>query len=343
MDYSFSQYLVLFSASFLTVGILTPIFRKIAINKNIVDRPNSAHKTHKQPVPYLGGVAIVIGVVAISYIAIFINDHSVKNLLLASSILIPAVVMSYMGLIDDIKGLAPWPRLIVQTVTGIIVAALLISTNTIGTPANNLIVDAFITIFWIVGITNSINFFDNLDGGAAGAVAAASFFTFLIAFAQGQILVSALAVVIAGAMIGFLLWNKVPAKIYMGDSGSLFLGILISVLTIRLNPNVKPVINSWAVPVMLLAVPILDTSVAVISRLSRRISPFTGGRDHLSHRLIRIGIERKKTALSLWTLSVVFAFGAYLVVKSGNSVITLASLILWFGLFLFFIRIPATD
>lgn len=343
MSYSFNQYLLLGFITFVFVGALTPLMRKIAINTGVVDKPNASHKTHKEPVPYLGGVAIVIGVVVVSLTALLIKDFSTKNLLLALSILIPAKVMALMGLLDDIKGLAPWPRLIIQTVTGVVVAGLLITTHTIGTPADNLLIDAFITIFWIVGITNSINFFDNLDGGAAGAVAAASFFTFLIAFAQGQILVSALAVVIAGAMIGFLLWNKVPAKIYMGDSGSLFLGILISVLTIRLNPNVKPVINSWAVPVMLLAVPILDTSVAVISRLSRRISPFTGGRDHLSHRLIRIGIERKKAALSLWTLSVVFAFGAYLVVKSGNSVITLASLILWFGLFLFFIRIPATD
>ena len=343
MLYSVIEYFVLGLIAMLLVSILTPLMRKIAISKNILDKPNSSHKTHKQPVPYLGGVAIVIGVTSISLLALMVNKATLSNYFLAMTLLFPAIAMAILGLIDDMKGLKPWPRLVIQTLTGVFVSLILIATNTIGTPSDILLIDSFVTIFWIVGITNSINFFDNLDGGAAGAIAAASFFTFMIAFDQSQILVAALSIVVTGSMFGFLIWNKVPAKIYMGDSGALFLGILISVLTLRLNPGVHPLINSWAVPVLLLAVPILDTTVAVISRLSRGISPFTGGRDHLSHRLIRIGIERKKAALSLWTLSTIFALGGYLVVKSGSSVITIASLLLWLGLFIFFIRIPATD
>ena len=328
------------AATFVFVGLITPVRRKLALQIGAVDAPTIVRKSQKEPIPYLGGVAIFIGVFVATYTTVFVKE---KNIGLASTGLIPAAIMAIMGLIDDLRGLDPWPRLIIQTIVGIGVSGILISTKTIGTPSHVFLIDAFITTLWIVGVCNSINFFDNLDGGAAGTVVVISVFTFLIAFDRGQIMISALSIVTAGATAGFLIWNRPPAKIYMGDAGALFLGILISVLTIRLNPNVKPVINSWAVPVMLLAVPILDTCVAVISRLSRRISPFTGGRDHLSHRLIRIGIERKKAALSLWTLSVVFAFGAYLVVKSGNSVITLASLILWLGLFIFFIRIPATD
>ncbi|NBV66719.1 MAG: undecaprenyl/decaprenyl-phosphate alpha-N-acetylglucosaminyl 1-phosphate transferase, partial [Actinobacteria bacterium] len=153
-----------------------------------------------------------------------------------------------------------------------------------------------VTIIWIVGICNSINFFDNLDGGASGTVAVISIFLFAIAFNQGQSLVSALAVVTAGATLGFLIWNKVPAKIYMGDAGALFLGIIIAVLTIRLDPEVGPQSRALAIPLLLMAVPILDTTTVVISRLSRGISPFTGGRDHLSHRLMRKGLGRKATA-----------------------------------------------
>ena len=340
---SFLKYLFLGFSAILLTSFLTPVMRSLALKKNIVDSPNSAHKTHKQPVPYLGGIAIVLGVTLVSFLTLIFNKATMSNYYLAATLLVPAIAMSILGLIDDINGLAPWPRLLIQTFTGIVISVLLIATDTIGTPSGNLAIDVFITIFWIVGITNSINFFDNLDGGAAGAVAAASFFSFLIAFDQSQVLIAALSIVISGSMIGFLYWNKVPAKIYMGDSGALFLGILISVITIRLNPGLNPPIISWAVPIMLLAVPILDTSVAVISRIARGISPFTGGRDHLSHRLIRIGIDRKKAALSLWTLSAVFALGGYLVVKSQSSIITIASLLLWLGLFLFFIRIPAAD
>jgi UDP-GlcNAc:undecaprenyl-phosphate/decaprenyl-phosphate GlcNAc-1-phosphate transferase len=127
--------------------------------------------------------------------------------------------------------------------------------------------NTLVTIVWIVGICNSINFFDNLDGAASGAVAIAALGVFFIAFDRGQELVSALSIVTAGATIGFLMWNKSPAKIYMGDAGALFLGIIISVATIRLNPGITPTWHSLAIPVMLLAVPLLDTCVAVFSRL----------------------------------------------------------------------------
>jgi UDP-GlcNAc:undecaprenyl-phosphate GlcNAc-1-phosphate transferase len=160
-----------------------------------------------------------------------------------------------------------------------------------------------VTIVWIVGICNSINFFDNLDGAASGAVAIAALGIFVIAFDRGQELVSALSIVTAGATIGFLMWNKSPAKIYMGDAGALFLGVIISVATIRLNPGITPTWQSLAIPVMLLAIPLLDTCIAVLSRVQRGLSPLTGGKDHLSHRLIRSGKTKKNAAFILWGAS----------------------------------------
>jgi len=346
MNFSLLQYSLLGSVTFVFVGLITPLMRKFAIRINAIDAPIAAHKTHKAPVPYLGGVAISIGIVAASYGAVVINDSSRDNLILASYVLVPAILMSAMGLIDDLRGLEPWPRLIVQTLTAAAVAGTLVLTDTMGVAFQNSTINILVSILWIVGVCNSINFFDNLDGGAAGTVAVITFFIFLIAFDRGQVLVSALAIVTAGATTGFLIWNRSPAKIYMGDAGALFLGIIVSVLTIRLNPGIAPSYMSFAIPLSLMAVPILDTTVAVVSRLNRGISPFTGGRDHLSHRLMRKGLNRKQAALALWGFSGVFGMNALAIYQFPNSLgIILISLFLtiWVLLFAWFIRIPSVD
>ena len=238
------------------------------------------------------------------------------------------------------------PRLIFQTIVAVIVSVVLIQTKTIGTPLDNTFLVQIIVVLWIVGLCNSINFFDNLDGGAAGTVAVSTLGITLIAFWQGQELIAALAVVTAGATIGFLLWNKSPAKIYMGDAGALFLGIIVSVLTIRLNPGINPLWNSIALLPMLLAVPILDTCIAVFSRIKRGISPFTGGKDHLSHRLMRKGFSKRNTAYCLWAMQASFVALALITYKwtasLGTPAIALAGAY-WLGAFVWFWRIPSSD
>lgn len=328
------------------VGAITPGIRKFAIHINAIDAPIAAHKTHKVAVPYLGGLAILLGVILASYGSLLFNHAESENYILASYVLIPAVFISIMGLVDDLRGLEPWPRLIVQTVTASIVATTLILTDTMGVAFNNTFLNVTISILWIVGVCNSINFFDNLDGGAAGTVVVVSIFIFIIALDRGQILVSGLAIVTAGATAGFLFWNKSPAKIYMGDAGALFLGIIVSVLTIRLNPGITPNFLSLAIPLSLLAIPILDTSVAVVSRVGRGLSPFTGGRDHLSHRLIRKGMNRKSAAFALWGLSGTFGISSVLIYKFSELLgrpLVVLNLCAWILLFILFIRIPSSD
>lgn len=340
------QYFLLFFATFALVGTLTPVMRKIAIKINAVDRPNLDRKTQKEPVPYLGGVAIAIGITVASFAALLYSDFSTETFGKALSVLLPAILISAMGLYDDLKGLEPWPRLVAQTIAGIAVAIYLIQNDTLGQAFSNQALNYVVTIIWIVGICNSINFFDNLDGGASGTVAVISIFLFAIAFDHGQSLVSALAVVTAGATLGFLIWNKTPAKIYMGDAGALFLGIIIAVLTIRLDPEVGPQSRALAIPLLLMAVPILDTTTVVISRLSRGISPFTGGRDHLSHRLMRKGLGRKTTAHVLWAMAAAFgsvAFFACCVETSLAIPAIYAAGAIWLLSLVTFLRIPATD
>jgi UDP-GlcNAc:undecaprenyl-phosphate GlcNAc-1-phosphate transferase len=313
MEIKNSEYFLIFIMAYLLVGMLTPLILRLAIAKNVMDRPNSSHKSHKLPVPYLGGLAIIIGVIVVSCVTSIVSNFTNSTFWLATSVLGPALFLGVIGLWDDLKNLQPFPRFIAQTIAGVFTAGILVSTESVGNPTGAVLFDSIITVIWIVGICNSINFFDNLDGGAAGTVAISSIILTFLALNTGQSLIAALSTVTAGATLGFLVWNKTPAKIYMGDAGALFLGVLIATLTIRLNPQSDTRIGSYFTPIFLLAIPILDTTVAVFSRLRRNISPFQGGQDHLSHRLIRAGLSRKKTALTLWGLSGLFGLVAILI------------------------------
>ncbi len=340
MQISLWQYFALSITSFGIVGFLTPIMRQIAIRQKIYDRPNTGHKTHTKPVPYLGGLAIIIGTLLVAYAALFIRVFTAKNFLLETSALAPALILGLIGLWDDIKNLRPGPRFLAQSLAGIFTAGLLVTSDTVGNPTGNRWLDVAITIVWTVGMCNSINFFDNVDGGAAGTIAISSAAIAFLGFSGHQYFVTALASILAGATIGFLLWNKSPARIYMGDAGALFLGILIATLTIRLRPDAQTKWTSFSTPLLLLAVPLLDTSVAVISRLKRRISPFQGGKDHLSHRLIRAGVSRPIAVMMLWAITGFYAFCAVLIplipIKAEELVVACAWItwILLFGLFM---------
>ena len=335
------DYFFLFVISYVLVGSLTPLMRKIALAQGVLDRPNSVHKSHTKPVPYLGGVAIIIGVVVVSYIALISSKFVWSNFWLATSILGPAVVMGLVGLWDDLKSLNPLPRFIGQSIAGLVVAVILILNDNIGNPTGITLLDAAITVLWIVGICNSINFFDNLDGGAAGTVAITAISLTYLAIIGNQYFIAALSIVVAGSTLGFLIWNRAPARIYMGDAGALFLGLLIATLTVRFKPSTDNSITSFAIPILLLAIPILDTTVAVFSRLRRKVSPFQGGKDHLSHRLVRFGLSRKVAAITLWLLSGLYGLFAVLIstlnINSGF-LISLVASVIWISLLTLFLN-----
>ncbi len=361
MSITVTQFAILGITAFVVTGLLTWPIRALAIRFDAMDAPNLARKTQTEPVPYLGGVAIALGVTVVTLAAVYVggnksgnNSAQLKDL--ALTVLLPALMLGAIGLFDDLRSLSPWPRLLAQTVIGSVIAFVIVENGTIGTPFNSSGVGAdggnsswlntLVTIVWIVGISNSINFFDNLDGAASGAVAIAALGVFVIAFNRGQELVSALSIVTAGATIGFLMWNKSPAKIYMGDAGALFLGIIISVATIRLNPGIAPTWQSLVIPLMLLAVPLLDTCVAVFSRLARGLSPLTGGKDHLSHRLVRGGLTRPMAAISLWSASGVcalFALAVYFFAESFGTLFIASFAVLWAVALVLFLRTPSQD
>lgn len=339
MTVSSLQYLLLFFCALLSCGVLTPLMKRLAIRLAIVDSPNQEHKTHTEPIPYLGGLAIIGAVwvvVGVGSSAVKLDEETFQIVL---TILLPSTIMGLVGLWDDIKNLSPWPRFIAQTVGGSFTAGFIVSTNTVGSPTGNDFIDFIISVAWIVGITNAINFFDNLDGGAAGTISISSLGLTFLSATSNQFYLASLSAVLSGATFGFLFWNRNPAKIYMGDAGALFLGMLISTLLVRFEPNPINTYASFAIPILIMAVPILDTSVAVLSRLARLKSPFEGGQDHLSHRLLRRGMKRKKTAVILWVLTSFFVFCALILSTIPFTLegpILLFSVISWIILFFWF-------
>ena len=333
------QFFGAFVTALVSCGLITPLMKQIALKTDIVDKPNQNHKTHVNAVPYLGGVAIILTIVFVTLVGATFIDFSQSSITLALSVILPSLFLGIIGLIDDIRQLSPTSRFVAQTLTGIFTASFLIVTNTTGSPTGIKSLDFLITTFWIVGVTNSINFFDNHDGGASGAVAISSLGLFFLASISGQYFIAALAIVLSGACTGFLFWNRNPARIYMGDAGALFLGMMIASLLVRFEPNPINRIASFSIPIFILAIPILDTSVAVLSRLRRGKSPFEGGKDHLSHRLTRLGFTRKKTALTLWSLSGIFVFNSMVISSVSyrfEGLMVGVGLVSWMGLFIFF-------
>ena len=209
-----------------------------------------------------------------------------------------ALLFSLMGLVDDLRGLSPWFRFIVGL-------GLAISVVTYGIALSSPLpdwLDGVISVVWILGMTNAFNLLDNIDGLAAGTAAVASGSFFFIAVMNDQPYSALLAVGLAGAMLGFLRSNFHPATIYMGDAGSLFIGFMMAYLGLKMRTTVTEIPQLFA-PVVVLGVAVLDTTVVVVSRVRRGVSPFTGGQDHLSHRFLRLGLSVRRSVTSLLVAS----------------------------------------
>jgi UDP-GlcNAc:undecaprenyl-phosphate GlcNAc-1-phosphate transferase len=310
-------FLIFLASSILTCLLIYPI-RLIALKISALDLPNRDRKFQDEPVPYLGGIAIIVSITIVVFFAGSFSDALGIQINSSFLFIIPVILLGLVGLIDDLKGLGAFIRFIFQTLMALIVSVTFFETQLFSTLFGSETMGLLITTIWIIGITNSINFVDNIDGGAAGIVGIVSFGIFFISSEESQLLVSGLAAAISGSTIGFLLWNKPPARIYMGDAGSLFLGAIIAILSIKVDPINETIFESVSISILLLAIPILDASSAVTSRIRRKISPFSPGLDHLSHRLMNTGLSKKQSILILWGVTLYFVFMGCLVYKTEH-------------------------
>lgn len=310
-------FLIFLVSSILTCLFIYPI-RLIALKIGALDLPNRDRKFQHEPVPYLGGIAIIVSITIVVFFAGSFSNALEIQINSSFLFIIPVILLGLVGLIDDLKGLGAFIRFILQTLTALIVSVTFFETQLFSTLVHSKTMGLLITTIWIIGITNSINFVDNIDGGAAGIVGIVSFGILFISSQESQLLVSGLAAAISGSSIGFLLWNKPPARIYMGDAGSLFLGAIIAILSIKVDPINETIFESVSISILLLAIPILDASSAITSRIRRKISPFSPGLDHLSHRLMNTGLSKKQSILILWGATLFFVFMGCLVYKTEH-------------------------
>ncbi|MGQ9516850.1 MAG: glycosyltransferase family 4 protein [Anaerolineae bacterium] len=284
-------YMLIFLTALVVAAGSTPLLRRLAPRLGFMDQP-SARKLHSVPIPRLGGVAIYLAFV-IALLA-FEDRYNISQLL---SIVLGATLASSLGLWDDRRPLPPWLKLIGQTIAAgiLIIADVRISLFPWST------LNVLATLFWVVGITNALNLMDNMDGLAAGVAAIAAGFFLLLAAGSGQYLVGALAAALLGACIGFLFYNLNPAQIFMGDSGSLFIGFMLAAVGIKLRFPQNITAVTWMIPVLVLGLPIFDTGLVIISRLRRGVNPLsTPGKDHLSHRLVARGMTHREAVLTLY-------------------------------------------
>jgi UDP-GlcNAc:undecaprenyl-phosphate GlcNAc-1-phosphate transferase len=283
--------MVIASAAFILAVAGTPLARRAALRLGTVDRP-AERKLHSTPMPLLGGLAVYAAV--IGSLLLFPERKEVVQL---AGIVIGASWVSLLGLWDDQRGMHPALKLIAQLAAGAVLIAVGIQVA-MQLPGW---ANVSLTLLWVVGITNAFKLLDNMDGlsSGVGAVAAACFL--LMAAMNDQYLVSGLAAGVLGACLGFLVYNFNPATIFMGDSGSLFLGFVLAALGIKLRFPANTNWVTWMVPVLVLGVPVFDTTLVVISRLRRRTNPFTSpGKDHVSHRLVRLGWTEREVVLLLY-------------------------------------------
>ena len=307
MQLTSQEVFITFLAAFAMSAALTPFFRRFAINRKIFDIPLQEHKTHSEPIPYLGGFSIIATFSLGLFASIIFKENSTVNFNEVLILIIAPLLLALIGLIDDLKNLSAKSRFLVQSVSATILAMVFMEMSWYGQPTTIKFLNVVVSIVWIVGITNSLNLIDNLDGGAGGIAVVTSGTLVIASLASEQLALAATFTLITGATLGFLIWNLHPAKIYLGDAGALFLGSLLAVLTLRFDPATSDLFSGWLFAILVFAVPILDTSLVVISRVQRNLSPFQGGRDHISHRLLRSGLSKRNTALIIWTLQLYFS------------------------------------
>jgi UDP-GlcNAc:undecaprenyl-phosphate GlcNAc-1-phosphate transferase len=288
---------------------------RLALRVGLVDRP-APHKFHARPTPYLGGLAILVSVMGAIVGAMALNP-SIRSQYMAIGL--GATAMAAVGLLDDWLTLRATPRILVQVVAALGLWSVGIRLTPTGVHAADLVV----TVLVVVAITNSVNLLDNMDGLSTGVVAIASLYLFVVATAQGQHLVDVMALVLGGACLGFLPYNFSPARIFLGDSGTLFMGFLLSSLVLKVNLVGFPLASRVVVPGLILFVPLFDMSLVVLSRWRGGRGVFAGGTDHSSHRIVSLGLTPRDAAEVSYAVALAAGGLGILLVAAHSVAVTL--------------------
>ena len=302
-----------FAVSFL----MCPLVKSFAYKIGAIDVPKDNRRMHKKPVPRLGGLAIFLGFI-VSMLLFVKVDHQLQGILLGASIIV------VLGVVDDMSPLRAYFKFCVQIFAALVAVFHGVVIQTLSNP--NVFAESPywdlgwlsipISVIWIVGITNAVNLIDGLDGLACGVSTISSMTMLVIALTVAEPEVALLMAALSGGCIGFLPYNLNPAKIFMGDTGSTFLGFILAVVSIQ-GLFKSYAIISFAVPFLMLGLPIFDTCFAFIRRIAHGQSPMHADRSHVHHRLIDMGFNQKQAVAVLYVISAILGLSAVVLTTSG--------------------------
>ena len=311
--------------AFVLVYLGTPLVKKLAFKIKAVDEP-SERKVHSEPMPRLGGLAIFLGF----WLTVYMTTEMTGELygLLAGGLLITLV-----GVIDDVRGVTAKQKLAVQIIAACVVMYAGAHIEFITHPLDNVVSLGYwsypLTLLWIIGITNAVNLIDGLDGLAAGVSAIAAVTLGIIAYIETSSQVAVVAFILAASVFGFLKYNIHPAQIFMGDTGSLFLGFNLAVLAI-IGLTKSATVISLFLPIVILGIPIIDTLFAIVRRYFGGKPIFSADKEHLHHRLLDLGLSHQHTVLAMYGVSIVLSLSAIIMalVTTAQGMLIMVALIL---------------
>ena len=310
--------LIIIGVAFIISFATTPIVKAFAQKVGAMDVPGEERRVHDHPIPRMGGLAIFFGFLLSVLLFVPIS-------LPLQGILLGCVIIVATGAIDDIISINAWVKLLMQILAAVVAVLHGVEINVLANPAlwssqEYLILGALsipITILWIVGITNSVNLIDGLDGLAVGVSTISSLTMLVIALVVSDNSVALVLAALVGACVGFMPYNLNPAKIFMGDTGSLLLGYVLATMSI-LGLFKFATIVSFAVPLLAIAVPLFDTVFAFTRRILKGQSPMQADRGHFHHRLIDMGLSQKQAVAVLYSISAILGLAAVLITTSGE-------------------------
>lgn len=294
--------------------IVTPLVRKLAIKIGAVDQPN-ARKVHKTPIPRLGGLAIYLSFI-ITIICVLPIDAQIYGLLLG------ATLIAVLGVIDDLVELSPKIKLVGQILAACVLVYFDVRISNLTIPFQGMVflnswLSGILTVIWVVGIVNTVNLIDGLDGLAAGTSAITALTLCLVGLMKGQFIAAVMSLALMGGALGFLKYNFNPAKIFMGDTGSMFLGFTLAAVSIEGALKSTATI-ALIVPILALGFPIFDTTIAIVRRYLNNAPIFQADKGHFHHKLVERGLSQKQAVLFIYGICAFLCGAAFFVVRTSN-------------------------
>ena len=334
------SYLTLFLISLVLALVLTPYVRRWAIKWGAIDLPDNGRRIHRRPTPRLGGIAIYLAftltLLCVPFLGNMVSQSFRSNLTRFGALIIPATFMFAFGIWDDFKGSSAQQKIIAQVIATVMIYSMGFRIDTLSSPFGGMwhlapIISFPLTALWVVGITNAFNLIDGVDGLAAGASVFALVSILFFSIAQGNPEISLIAVVLVGAVIGFLRYNFNPATIFLGDSGSLFLGFVAAALSLAGSQKGSTII-AVAIPLVSFGLPVVEAGLSLVRRFLGGDSLLAGDRGHIHHMLLRRGFSQRQVVILLYAVCALFSLFGLMLINPQRSLAALIFFVLGIGI-----------